>query len=150
MDVLTGKSIPMACSARVVLNERNFPSGCLFRSSGFDFLANDPYYFRLRPAGGSTLVDWNWNGVFGEDDVIADVNYSHFTEIGPQRFEVGRAATAPALVAHGPRPGARLLLFFGRLGPAAPRPEPQAAEAEASLGPGRPGTWYSESGLARP
>ena len=55
----------------------------------------------FRPAGTSTLVDWNWNGIFGEEDVIADINYSHFTEIGPQRFNVGQAATAPVLVAHG-------------------------------------------------
>jgi len=123
----------------VVLNERKLSERLPFPIERVHFLANGPYYFGLRPAGGSTLVDWNWNGVFGEENVIADVNYSHFTEIGPQRFEVGRAATAPALVAHGPRPDARLLLFFGRLGAAAPRPDTRAAEAEASLGPSRPG-----------
>ena len=65
------------------------------------FLANDPYFYRLKDAGSETLVNWNWNGVFGEEGVTADINFSHFTEIGPQRIRVGLAATAPVLVTHG-------------------------------------------------
>ena len=103
----------------IFLNERKLSERLPLPLGEIDFLANVPYYYRLRPAGTSTLIDWNWNGVFGEEDVVADINYSHFTEIGPQRFDGGRADTAPVLVAHGTGSSAQLLLFFGRLDPQA-------------------------------
>ncbi len=116
----------------------------------FDFLANDPYYYRLRDAGSETLVDWNWNGVFGEEDVVADINYSHFTEIGPQRFDVGRAATPLRCSWRTARGSStRLLLFFGRLNPARGKTGPTGRGRTGQLGTmhGR-GAWCCESGLA--
>jgi hypothetical protein len=72
---------------------------------------------------------------------------------GPQRFDLGRAATAPMIVAHGPRSSAHLLLFFGCQSSRAPRSGPRAAEDEASLAPSRPGAlvprvWLGQDPLA--
>ncbi len=63
------------------------------------FLAGAPYHFNLKPAGDKTLIDWNWNGVFGEKHVRADVNYSYSTTAG-RRDEVGKTQCAPWLVVH--------------------------------------------------
>lgn len=52
--------------------------------------------FRSSPApGGVTLVDWNRNGVFGEEDTIADINYCEGTSPGALH-ELGHA-TPPLL-----------------------------------------------------
>ncbi len=70
----------------IVLHERKLSERLPVPLRAVRFLANDPYFYRLRDAGNETLVDWNWNGVFGEEGVTADINFSHFTEIGPERF----------------------------------------------------------------
>ncbi len=111
------------------------------------FLANDPYFYQLRPAGGSTLVDWNWNGIFGEEGVVADINYSHFTDIGRRRYEVGASESAPALATVGDGPAERLLLFSGSVRGNSPRPAPDAPAAAASLGPERPGALVVQAWL---
>jgi len=63
------------------------------------FLEKGPYRFRLKASGENTLIDWNWNGVFGEKHVRADVNYSYSTNAG-RRDDVGKSMTAPWLFTH--------------------------------------------------
>lgn len=63
------------------------------------FLEKGPYRFRLKPNGETTLVDWNWNGIFGEKHVRADINYSYSTNAG-RRDNVGKIMTAPWLFVH--------------------------------------------------
>lgn len=60
------------------------------------FLEKGPYRFRLQPHGDTTLIDWNWNGIFGEKHVRADINYSYSTNAG-RRDDVGKTQTAPWL-----------------------------------------------------
>lgn len=76
------------------------------------FLGGPPYRFNLQATddGKATLVDWNWNGVFGEEHVRADINYSYSTYAGI-RQNLGKTRTAPVLVAHGNGPAQRLLLL---------------------------------------
>ena len=63
------------------------------------FLEQNPYHYRLKANGETTLIDWNWNGVFGEKHVRADVNYSYSTTAG-RRDEVDRTWSAPYLFTH--------------------------------------------------
>ncbi|MBS1714995.1 MAG: hypothetical protein JST30_11735 [Armatimonadetes bacterium] len=63
------------------------------------FLEKGPYRFRLKESGPNTLVDWNWNGVFGERYVRADINTSYSTNAGP-RDAVGKTMAAPWLFSH--------------------------------------------------
>ncbi|MCX7799874.1 MAG: hypothetical protein N2109_05975 [Fimbriimonadales bacterium] len=64
------------------------------------FLAKGPYRFNLKADGERTLIDWNWNGVFGERRVRADVNYGYSTSAGV-RQHVGKAAGSPWLITRG-------------------------------------------------
>jgi hypothetical protein len=138
-----------AALGAIVLHERKLSERLPVPLRAVRFLANDPYFYRLRDAGSETLVDWNWNGVFGEEGVTADINFSHFTEIGPQRFEVGLAATAPVLVTHGTGSSTRLLLLYGRFNPDPGRPDPKAADDQASLTSARPGKLVLRDWLGR-
>jgi len=63
------------------------------------FLEKGPYHFRLKPNGKTTLIDWNWNGIFGEHHIRADINYSYATSAG-RRDEVDKTNCAPWLVVH--------------------------------------------------
>ena len=63
------------------------------------FLAQAPYRYRLKENGPNTLIDWNWNGVFGEEHIRADINYSYSTSAGA-RDEVGKTHSAPWLFTH--------------------------------------------------
>ena len=63
------------------------------------FLEKGPYRFRLKATGDTTLIDWNWNGVFGEKHIRADINYSYSTNAG-RRDDVGKVQTAPWLFVH--------------------------------------------------
>ena len=67
------------------------------------FLEKGPYRFRLKPNGKTTLIDWNWNGIFGEKNIRADINYSYATS-GGRRDDVGKSHTAPWLVVHRDKP----------------------------------------------
>jgi hypothetical protein len=73
------------------------------------FLEKGPYRFRLKPNGKTTLIDWNCNGVFGEKNIRADINYSYATG-GGRRDDVGKSLTAPWLVIHRDRAH----VFFGQ------------------------------------
>ncbi len=133
----------------IVLHERKLSERLPVPLRAVRFLANDPYFYRLRDAGSATLVDWNWNGVFGEEGVTADINFSHFTEIGPERFRVGLAATAPVLVTHGAGSSTRLVLLYGQFNPDSGRPDSKAAEDQASLTSTRPGKLVLRDWLGR-
>ena len=79
----------------LLLNERKLTERLPVPLRSVHFLSNDPYYFPVQAAGSSTLVDWNRNGIFGEQGVLADINYSHFTDIGRRRYNVGSSESAP-------------------------------------------------------
>jgi hypothetical protein len=100
----------------LVLDEWHLNEYLPFPREDVGFLGGPPYRFKIRPAfdGRGTLVDWNWNGAFGEENIAADINYGYSTTAGP-RHKLGQARTAPALVAHGEGDTARLLLFAGDL-----------------------------------
>ncbi|RYG48393.1 hypothetical protein EON79_04570, partial [bacterium] len=72
------------------------------------FLGMSPYRFRLKENGATTLIDWNWNGVFGEKHVRADINYAYSTHAG-RRDDLGKAKTAPFIVSEGDK----LFALFG-------------------------------------
>ena len=101
----------------LVLNERHLSERLPFPLRKVQFLAMTPYQYRLKPSadGHSTLIDWNWNGILGEENVVADINYDWGTEIGHE-YDVGRADAAPVLVTHGEPKQGRLLLFLPRKG----------------------------------
>ena len=123
----------------ISLDERRLSERLPVPYRALQFLGNSPYFFPLRATTGATLVDWNRNGIFGEEGVVADINYSHFTDIGRRRYEIGSCETTPALATVGTGPAQRLLLFSGSVPGNAPRPAPDAPAAVASLGPERPG-----------
>ncbi|HWA82306.1 MAG TPA: hypothetical protein VG820_02660, partial [Fimbriimonadaceae bacterium] len=64
------------------------------------FLADAPYHFRLKANGKTTLIDWNWDGIFGEKHVRADINYAYSTSAG-RRDDVGKTNSAPWTFTHG-------------------------------------------------
>lgn len=66
------------------------------------FLEKPPYSYRLKENGKTTAIDWNWNGVFGEHNVRADINYSYSTTAG-RRDEAGKTQSAPWTFTHNNR-----------------------------------------------
>lgn len=81
------------------LNETNLDETIPLPYEKVKFLEKGPYRFRLKKNGETTLIDWNWNGVFGEKGIRADINYSYSTNAG-LRDEVGRTMTSPWLFSH--------------------------------------------------
>jgi len=63
------------------------------------FLENAPYRFHLKANGKTTLIDWNWDGVFGEHHVRADINYAYSTTAG-RRDDIDKTQCAPWLFTH--------------------------------------------------
>jgi hypothetical protein len=118
------------------LDERRLSERLPLSAADAAYLGKSPYHFRLRPGAkpDETLVDWNWNGVFGEEDIAADINYKPGAHIGGLNT-VTKAQTAPALVAHGEGADAALLLLYGTFGESAGG----AAAGERNLSPRRPG-----------
>ncbi len=92
------------------------------------FLEKGPYRFRLKPNGKTTLIDWNWNGVFGEKHIKADINYAYSTNAG-RRDDVGKTKTSPWLFVH---QGKAMALFGTSDAPSDPKKDP-------SLSPDNPG-----------
>jgi hypothetical protein len=82
-----------------VLDERNLDETLPYPYEEVKFLEKGPYRFRLKPNGSTTLVDWNWNGIFGEKKIKADINYSYSTNAG-RRDEIGKIMTSPWLFTH--------------------------------------------------
>ncbi len=93
----------------LVLNERNLSEIIPYPLRYVAFLGKAPYYYRLKADGDRTLIDWNWNGIFGEDGVRADINYAYSTNAGV-RQTLDKTLTAPFLVVH----REKQLLFYGK------------------------------------
>lgn len=91
--------------ASLVLNEQHLSEKLPFPMATVHFLSEGPYRFKLKPGPDdkTTLVDWNWNGIFGEEDVSGDLNYTHGTDPGhlPQ---IGQTTAGPVAVLHGDVP----------------------------------------------
>lgn len=82
-----------------VLNETDLDETIPLPYERVKFLEKGPYRFRLKPNGDTTLIDWNWNGIFGEKHIRADINYSYSTNAG-RRDDVAKIETAPWLFVH--------------------------------------------------
>jgi len=96
------------------VDERHLPEKLPFPIEKLSFLAGGPYRFKIKAGpDGSTLVDWNWNGIFDEQPVVADINYTHGVDPGPL-YNVGKTDTAPVLVAHGDSRSPVPLLIYSR------------------------------------
>jgi hypothetical protein len=95
------------------------------------FLEKGPYRYRLKQDGDKTLIDWNWNGVFGEKRVRADINYGYSTSAG-LRDHVDKTHAAPAWVVHR---GDAYLLYVKH-----DKPADKATSPDAS--PEKPGALY--------
>ena len=91
------------------------------------FLEKGPYRFRLKASGPNTLIDWNWNGIFGEKRIKADINYSYSTNAG-RRDDAGRTHSAPWLVTHENKAYA----MFGQH-------DKTPDQSDPSIGPDKPG-----------
>ncbi len=141
---LNGKAENVAFSdgrlSSVVLTERHLDEYLPLPMDRIAFLAGPPYRYRMKPApdGKATLIDWNWNGVFGEKNISADINYGYSTT-GGERQIVGKAYTAPAMATCGEGESARLLLVFGLLPPGAPAPPAEVKAVNPGLSPSQPG-----------
>jgi hypothetical protein len=102
--------------ASMVLDERSLDEYLPVPPGSVGYLSGPPYRYKIKPAldGKGTLIDWNWNGVFGETNIAADINYGYSTNAGP-RHKPGRSRSATTLVAHGQGDEARLLFVTGDL-----------------------------------
>lgn len=129
--------------ASVVPDERKLDETIPLPMDQVKFLSGPPYHFRLKPSadGQSTLIDWNWNGVFGEKSVAADINYGYGTTAG-NRHTIGKSYTAPAAAAGKVAGKERLLLFCGSLPNGTAAPRATRAAALPSLSPDQPGKLY--------
>lgn len=83
----------------LALYEENLDETLPFPISEVAFLSKGPYRFRLQESGDKTLIDWNWNGVFGEKSVRADINYGYSTHCGI-RQTIAKSHSAPSLCEH--------------------------------------------------
>ena len=92
------------------------------------FLEKGPYRFRLKPNGKTTFIDWNWNGVFGEKHIRADINYSYSTNAG-RRDDIGKTQSAPFLFVH----QGRAFALYGQ------HDFPPDVKTDPSVSPDKPG-----------
>lgn len=61
--------------AKMAMRENDLNEVAPFPMAELAFLSNRPYYFKLKKlTETTTAVDWNRNGIFGENHVRADVN----------------------------------------------------------------------------
>ena len=81
--------------------------------------------------GATTLIDWNWNGVFGEHHVKADINYAYSTTGGRRDF-IDHTQCAPWVFTH----NGKAYVLFGRNG------LPKDPKVDPSLSADRPGSLY--------
>lgn len=96
-------------------NERSLSEKMPFPIEKLRFLAGGPYRFKIKAGadGKTTHVDWNWNGVFDDQPVVADINYGHGVDLGTLH-NIGKTETAPALVAHGEGPNLTPIVIYSR------------------------------------
>lgn len=114
--------------ANYILRENDLDETVPLPYDRVKFLEKAPYHFRLKPNGATTLIDWNWNGIFGEKHIRADINYAYSTNAG-RRDEVGKTQTAPWLFVH----KKRAFVLYGFSDAAV------AAGTDPTISPGRPG-----------
>ena len=126
--------------AKVVLNERKLSERLPVPKAKVEFLAGPPYYYRLKASdnGQETLIDWNWNGIFGEEGVSADINYGYSTQAGT-RHTLGKTYVSPDLATFGKGKNEKLFLFNGRLSSKTPVPLANEKATSPSLSPAQPG-----------
>lgn len=97
------------------LDERHLSEVLPFPMEKVHFLSGRPYHYHLKPGpdGKTTLIDWNWNGIYGETDVAADINW----EAGRQTWDnvdLSRTNCTPALVATDDTDKAHLLIVAAK------------------------------------
>lgn len=114
--------------ANVVINESDLDEELPLPYEKVKFLENAPYRFHLKPNGKTTLIDWNWNGVFGEKHVKADINYAYSTTAG-RRDDMEKTQVAPWLFTH----RGRAYVLFGR------DSKVPDTKVDPTLGPKKPG-----------
>lgn len=126
--------------ASMVINERELSETLPLPMEKVAFLAGPPYHYRLRAGadGRSTLIDWNWNGIFGERHVSGDINYGYSTT-GGLRHTIGKTYAAPVLAATGTGKRSRLLMFSSLLPVNAPIPPSDLETKARSLSREMPG-----------
>ena len=117
--------------ANVVIKESDLDEELPLPYEKVKFLENAPYRFHLKPNGKSTLIDWNWNGVFGEKHVKADINYAYSTTAG-RRDDMEKTNVAPWLFTH----NKRAYVLFGR------DTKSPDTKVDPTLGPKKPGGLY--------
>ena len=115
--------------ANVLIKETDLDEELPLPYEKVKFLENAPYHFHLKPNGKRTLIDWNWNGVFGEHHVKADINYAYSTTAG-RRDDIEKTQVAPWLFTH---KGKAYMLFARDTAPANIKVDP-------TLGPEKPGS----------
>jgi len=114
--------------AGLVLRETDLDETLPFPYEKVKFLEKAPYHFHLKANGNTTLIDWNWNGIFGEKHVRADINYAYSTNAG-ERNTVDKTQTSPFLLVHG---GKAFVLYGQHDFPMDPKIDP-------TVGASRPG-----------
>ncbi len=100
----------------VTLDEAHLSEVLPFPMRELEFMNHSPYFFPMKQGArlNETLVDWNRNGIFGEKDVAADINYRPRSNL-PRGEAIGTSQTAPTLVTHKTLGGAqRLWLLTGQ------------------------------------
>ena len=117
--------------AKMVLNEADLDEVLPLPYEKVKFLENAPYRYHLKANGATTLIDWNWNGIFGEHHVKADINYAYSTT-GGRRDVVDKTQSAPWVFTH----NKRAYVLYSRNGlPSDPKTDPTISAAH-------PGTLY--------
>jgi hypothetical protein len=96
--------------ASYVIRETNLDEVLPFRYEMVSFLERGPYRYRLKASGDTTLIDWNWNGIFGERNIRADINYGYSTTAG-NRQTLGKGHSSPWLFVH----RQRAVMLFAQL-----------------------------------
>lgn len=114
--------------ANYILTESNLDEIIPLPYEKVKFLEKGPYRFRLKPNGNTTLIDWNWNGIFGEKGIRADINYAYSTHAG-RRDDVGKSKTSPWLFVH----KGRAIALFGN------NDKPADKATDPTLSPNNPG-----------
>ena len=79
------------------LDEHHLTEKLPFAYERVKFLANHPFRFTLKDNGdGTTLIDWNHNGQFDTEPVVADINYGGSTQAGERKTHT-LIGSAPSL-----------------------------------------------------
>ncbi len=117
--------------AKMVLNEADLDEVLPLPYEKVKFLENAPYHYRLKANGSTTLIDWNWNGIFGEHHVKADINYAYSTT-GGTRDVADKTQCAPWLFTHNDK----AYVLFSRNG------QPVDPKVDPTVSAEHPGTLY--------